>query len=104
MIFYSKVIEHSDDKFLISYVFLELSIANIYRQFLGCIPKVNRLIEIHDTGVRPETLDDQAAGCSTEPTGFFKIPPHGESHDEAGTIRIATTSGVNHNLLFVGSN
>ena len=76
--------------------FLGLSIVNIHRQLLACIHKFNRLIYIDDTGVGPETLDDQAADCSTEPTGFFKIPPHGETHDkdlkrkgclEAATIR-----------------
>jgi hypothetical protein len=60
---------------------------SIYRQFLGCIQKFNRLIQIDDTGVGSETLDDQAAGCSTEPAGFFKIPHHGESHDKAGFLR-----------------
>ena len=67
-----------------------------HRQFLGCVHKFNRLIQIYDTGVRPETLDYQATGCATEPTGFFKIPSHGESHDKPGTIRIAASGGVNH--------
>jgi hypothetical protein len=44
-----------------------------HRQFLGCVQKFNRLIQICNTGVRPENLDDQATGCGTEPTSFFKI-------------------------------
>ena len=68
-------------------MFLGFSIVSIQRQFLGCIHKFNRLIQIDDAGVRPEPLDDQAAGCSSEPTGFFEIPPHGESHDKAGFLR-----------------
>ena len=76
--------------------FLAMSIVPVCRQLLGCIHKFNRLVQIDDTGVRTETLDDQAAGRSAEPAGFFKISPHGKSHDDAGTIRIAATSGVKH--------
>ena len=58
---------------------------------LSAIPrrysKFNRLFQIDDTGVGTEALDDQAAGCGTEPAGFFKTPPQGESHDKAGFLR-----------------